>query len=105
MGFREQAPDSTVAMILRGLTVVERQQPKTPPRVAIGGYARRHELELDVNSMLLRSAQTLWRGGNPRRALSCQGLGVPLDVIRGLASLSKDPQAVDEALRQLGSHI
>jgi hypothetical protein len=102
MGFREQVPDSAVAMVLRGLTVVERQQPM---RVPIGGYARRQYLERDVNSMLLLSAQTIWCGGNPRRALACQGLGVSLDVIRGLAPLAKNPKALDEALRQLGSHI
>lgn len=105
MGFREQVPDSTVSMILRGLTIVERPRPKAPMRVPIGGYARRQYLPRDVNSMLLLSAQTLWCGGNPRRALACQGLDVPLDVIRGLAPLAKNPEAVDEALRQLGSDI
>lgn len=105
MGFREQAPDSNVSRILRGLTIVERRPVSAPPRVPLGGYARRQYLERDVNSMLLLSAQTLWCGGNPRRALACQGLDVPLDVIRGLATMSPTPEAVDQALQQLGADL
>ena len=66
MPFREQMPDTAVSRILKGVTLVEKRSESTR-RVPLGGIGRRQYLEHDVNSMILLSAQTLWRGGNVGR--------------------------------------
>lgn len=107
MGFREQMPDTAVARILRGVTIVEKsahRRADSTVRVPIGGYARRQYLDRDANSLLLRSAQALWCGANPPRALACQGLDVPLEVIRGLSNLARDPAAADAEICRWSSY-
>lgn len=107
MGFREQMPDTAVARILKGVTIVEKsahRRADSTVRVPFGGYARRQYLPRDANAMLLRSAQALWCGANPRRAMACQGLHVPLVVIRGLSNLSRDPDAADAEICRWSSY-
>ncbi len=104
MPFREQMPDTAVSRILKGVTLVEKRSESTR-RVPLGGIGRRQYLEHDVNSMILLSAQTLWRGGNVGRVLAAQGLGVPVSLLRGLSNLSRDPEAVDAEICRRGSDL